>query len=339
MAQVNFDLLKRSRKQFEFCTEPLDTRKGKYPRLTTPQLETAKDQPSSKVLPKSMCISWDAYHKLSKRHTTSSKATDELLERNWLFLVTKKPTSDHETTEGCEILGDFNTWGEALQFFQKHRRMFGDKSCPTRTQKMEVDGDRVTDQTVLRAVGPKWDMSIVMHCIWDEGIVLGKHAPESCTKRNDPPTKRHEAALRSPKPGIRGASDIPSVGIHIVNEAHQMLPPPAPAKVAAKTLTSHVPVHTVHEQILEKYKMKDFVFPQRTLAEANEIVRGKLEDYLEQQHPKMEYLGGCYESGDCWWKARNNAGSGCILGIYIDKTLPSVQKRTRKKVSQDFQQI
>ncbi|KAG4429927.1 hypothetical protein IFR05_014588 [Cadophora sp. M221] len=173
MARANINPRKRSRDKYESCTVEVPlTREGKYPKLATRRPKTPKDQPPSKVIPKIMHISWDAYHKLSERHTTTSKPTDELLKQNRLFLVTKKPTSDHETTKECVILGDFNTWEEALQFFQQHRMTLGDMSGPTMMQKMEVNGNVKTDQTLLRAVGSKWDMSIVMHCFWDEGIDL-----------------------------------------------------------------------------------------------------------------------------------------------------------------------
>lgn len=127
-----------------------------------------------------MGLSWDGYHKLSEKQTASFE--DIYKTSSCIFLVLKKPTTDQETTDVCEVLALFETWNEALEFLHQHRKKLDDRPHPGPGPFLmqwvddDIDGD--PNQILLETRGTKWDMAIVQHWVLDDDIGLGE-GPEA----------------------------------------------------------------------------------------------------------------------------------------------------------------
>ncbi|KAH7407741.1 hypothetical protein BKA64DRAFT_429447 [Cadophora sp. MPI-SDFR-AT-0126] len=171
MPLVNIASLKQSREDRERSVDLLDSRRGKFPRLATPSPTISENRSSLRGLPKTADISWGAYQKIPERDKNQDNQDAE--GRNCLFRVTKRPTYYQESNEQFEILGDFSSFKEAREFIQHHLLTLEDENTLFLTQKTKLKPESEDDQTLLRVFGPKWDISMVAHRIWDEAIDMG----------------------------------------------------------------------------------------------------------------------------------------------------------------------
>ncbi|PVH84386.1 hypothetical protein DL98DRAFT_528341 [Cadophora sp. DSE1049] len=170
MPLVNISPLKRS-SDAEHSVDHLDSKRGKYPRLTTLSPSIPENRSSLRRLPKTADIPWGTYQRPPERDKTHGIQDAE--GRNFLFRVTKKPTSYLESNEEFEIVGDFSSFKEARDFIQHHLLTLEDENALILTQKTNLKAEGEDGQTLLRVVGPNWDISIAAHRIWDEVIDMG----------------------------------------------------------------------------------------------------------------------------------------------------------------------
>lgn len=115
-------------------------------------------------------MSWAAYKRFPG--LDDGKVKQDIDGRGYRFRVTKRPTTYRDNSGEPEIIGDFSSYKEARDFIQHHLSTLGDDDGLVLTQKVDLIPEGGDDQTLLRVIGPDWDITIVAHYILDEAIDL-----------------------------------------------------------------------------------------------------------------------------------------------------------------------
>ncbi len=214
--------------------KPSDTKRGKYPRLTTPSQSVPERRASLRGRPKTADMPWAAYKRLPE--LDKGKDKQNIDGRGYRFRVTNRPTTYRDNNGEPENIGDYSSYKEARDFIQHHLSTLDDDDGLILTQKVDLIPEGGDNQTLLRVIGPDWDITIVAHYIWDEAIYLSSQPDAIEVSRwafnsnqeelADCP-KRHKDAQAQTHTSV-GVSRIPECGILLLQsqqyrQARQLL--------------------------------------------------------------------------------------------------------------------
>ncbi|KAG4414883.1 hypothetical protein IFR04_011959 [Cadophora malorum] len=304
--------------------------------------------------PKTADMPWAAYKRLPE--LDKGKDKQNIDGRGYRFRVTNRPTTYRDNNGEPENIGDYSSYKEARDFIQHHLSTLDDDDGLILTQKVDLIPEGGDNQTLLRVIGPDWDITIVAHYIWDEAIYLSSQPdaiedprmwdlvaakPAVSTSQTATNTPILRSSTRSSKdlessttgPVAKRHKYYPKSSIRDVSktlsnepgEVEKPLPPNSiPSEVQvnnnAKALTSPLVVYTVKETSFQSFKAQEETILGlfTTLADAIKQVRACWEACTDRKLSVAEYLDGYHEDGRLWWTCRDEVGNGWDIDIELN---------------------